>query len=353
MKLRGQSSPTALAIRVTLTFFLCCLVVGCGGGGFSGGAPSGGPIADGGVGGTGGNGGAGTGGGGGVGGTGVVALGTIASASSEQIVVNMVAFDTTPATAVRIDDSDTTLAELRDGMLVLVEGYKDTATQKTEAEKITYRSNVRGPLESISADCKSAVVLGQPIMLTARTQPALAGGACELTLGELLDVSGLVIDAQRNTISASFVRRMATPAQFQVTGVAANVQDHELTLGTLKVDYEHAQINPAAGSITPGSTILVKGQASEPHTLRATAIDVLKAGVPAAPNIEAHLEGFIADLNGTSFKISGQLVNAGGAVRDPPTLVLSNGIRVEVEGRFDAHGVVAATHIEAKSSESD
>lgn len=331
-------------LRSLAALLLCGLLPGCGGGGNS-------QIADGGVGGTAGGGGKGTGGGGGVGGTGVVALGTLAQAQAGQIVVNSTAFATTASTQVRIDDNTTTPAALRDGMFVLVEGYKDTATQETEAEKVVYRSNVRGPVESVSEDCKSAVVLGQPVSVTANTRPAFADGACDLTIGELVDVSGLVSDAPSNTIVASFIRRMATPSELQVMGAVASSREHEFTVGKLSVDYEHARLTPPAGVVTRESTVLVKGHSGDPGQLIATEVEIVTAGIAAAAGHEAHIEGYISNLSGTSFKVNGQSVDTASAVLDPTSLVLANGLRVEIEGRLNGQGVLVATHLELKVEE--
>ncbi len=335
--------PFKLALRAVATA-LCCCLYGCGGGG-------GAQLASGGVGGTGGGGGQGAGGGGGVGGTGVVALGTIARTESSKIVIGSIGFEITPTTAVLVDDNASTPAALRSGMLVLAEGYKDTATQTTQAEKVIYRSNVRGPVESISADCKSATVLGQPVAVRSTTEPPLARGACDLTIGELLDVSGPVSDAERNSIVASFIRRAATPTTLQVIGAIASADEHKLTVGGLTVDFENAQISPASARLVAGATVVVNGQLSGPQLLNAAEIELVEAGIPGAAGQEGHLKGYIDNLSGTSFTVNGQAVNAATAVLNPPGLVFANGQRVEIEGRFDAQGILVASHIEAEVEE--
>jgi Domain of unknown function (DUF5666) len=343
-----DSARRTLALQAALATLSCCLVGGCGGGGQVTG--TGVQVASGGVGGTGGGGGQGTGGGGGVGGTGVVALGPLAKTQANQIAVNGTTFDTTTATQVRIDDATTTAAALEDGMLVLVAGHKDQPAQNFQAQTVTYRSNVRGPVESIAPNCASMVVLGQPVLVNANTKPALKQGTCDFTLGEILDVNGLVTDKQSNKVLATFVRRNAAPGAFEVAGTIASASPPNKTfvIGTLTVEYEEAEIIPQGSVPAAGSNVLVRGEAASPGTLKALKVEISNPNLGGSAGTEAHLDGFVSGLSGSKFNVSGQAVDASAAVLDSHGLSLANGRRVEIEGKFDAHGVVIATKVEIK-----
>ena len=309
---------------------------GCGGGGGGGVASGGGIPVDG-------------GGNGGVGGTGVVAQGSISGFGS--VIVNGTEFETPGSTKVTINgNTNATPADLKLGMVVDIEAYRFTPTLRTEAEHITYHNNVRGPIESIATNCAAMVVMGQTIQVDATARPTLQRGACDFAVGTYVEISGLLVGAQKNIIRATLVDAVAVAGSLQVMGLISNVDSQTKTfvIGALSVDYGGASVTPLGASVSSGANVIVTGMSLSDNKLVASSIKVIKPGLSAVAGTEAELEGFIVDLAGKKFTLSGQSVDASTAILEPSGVMLTEGARVEVEGNLDALGVVIAKKVEVK-----
>ena len=305
----------------------------------------------GGVGGTGGGGGSdGGGGGGGVGGTGIVSMGTVRKTEPATITVNNTAYQITAATKVTIDGQGAPVTDLQPGMVVEVDAYKYTDTQITEAEIITYKNTLTGPISSISSNCNSMVVLGQAIEADAHTLPTLVNGLCDYSIGQIVEVSGYVSDTLLNAIRATFIRLKTASQQVNVSGNIASVSVPQKTfaIGALTIDYANAVFEPVNAVPEAGRFARVDGIATGADTVAATKVEMTPQGLGGTAGKEAEVTGFISDLSGTNFTVNGQAINASKAKISPTTSALENGVKVEVHGKFNAQSVIDATEIEVK-----
>ncbi len=325
---------------------VCALIVlaGCGGGG--------GVVASGGVGGTGGGAGGGAGGNGGVGGTGVVALGAISGFGS--VVVNGTHFDVTAQTQIKIDDEDTASAEdLELGMVVEIVAYQDTNTGVTKAQSITYQGNVTGPIGAIDSGCRSMTVLSQTVQIDAQTQPPLVNGVCDFAAGEVVEVSGLVSNASANSIRATLIRRKSAGAPLKLSGELSSLDAAQQTfeIGSLTVLYAGASIEPAGVVLAPGMQAEVSGSLTAPDRLAATSVKVVPMSSVPRAGTEAEIQGFLENLNGRTFTVNGQVIDATSASIEPINAQFAVGLKVEVEGKFDDRGVVVAKKVSVEADD--
>jgi hypothetical protein len=339
---------TVLLLYVLLGATGASSLTGCGGGG-------GITLADGGTGGTGG-GGAGSGsggtgggsGGGGVGGTGFFAMGAVAAVSADQLVVGGSQFAATGQTKVRIDDDDAaTAAALRPGMVVDVVAFRQDGNTVIEAKTIEYRSNVRGPVEQVAADCKSMTVLSQRVRANSATQGLSAGGLCDLTIGQAVDVSGLVVDNETNEMIATLVRPSIGLVFNQVIGQIAEyeIDKKSILIGALNIDVAGAQVSPVGTAIRKGASVLVQGNITGQHRLSATSIEVLAAGAVGGAGTEAELQGYVSGVSGQEFLVGTQRVDYSRASIEPRGTIPANGMRVEVHGTLNSSGTLVAHEV--------
>ncbi len=320
---------------LTITLVTALILGGCGGG----------------VGGTGGNGGGGDGGGnGGVGGTGVVSLGTVTKAEPTAITVNGTAYQVTAETQVSIDANNAAVTDLQPGMVVEVDAYKYLEPLVTEAEKITYKNSLTGPISKINADCGSMFVLGQLVEADSHTLPALTRGLCDFGIGQLVEISGFISDPVANSIRATFIRVKAPSEQISVSGSISSVSAPQklFVIGALTIDYGGAIFEPLGAVPEAGKFVRVEGISTGLDTLTATEVEVTTTGLGGAAGTEAEVTGFISDLSGSTFSVNSQAVDASKAKVSPATAVLANGVKVEVHGKLNAKGVIDAIEIEVK-----
>jgi hypothetical protein len=289
---------------------------------------------------------------GGTGGTGISA-GAITGFGS--IFVNGVEFSTSGATITR-NDASISESELREGMVVEVQGSISGGT----ADTVTVEEAVRGPVESVSGSASAGilVVLGQTVQIDDTTvfdNNVPNFGA--VTQGMLLEVHGL--RRPDGSIVASFVEEKSLPVVFAVRGVVADHNALSLTfkVGSLTVNYGSAVISdmPApSGSNWNDLFVEVKGEICSGNpvcgTLTATKVEPEGLGVPDAN--EAEIEGFVTALVSTSdFTLDSQrVVTTGsteflGGLQDEIVL----GVKLEVEGNL-AGGVLTATKVKFEDS---
>ena len=321
---------------VRINFFLIALIlVGCGGG----------------VGGTGGGGGGdGSGGGGGVGGTGVVAMGAVSKTEPATLTVNGTAFQITADTKVLIDAQPAQVTDLQLGMVVEIDAYKDTTTAIIEAEVISYKNALTGPISTINPDCRSMVVLGQTVKVNTHTLPSLTHGLCDFGVGQIVEVSGYVIDPGTNSILATFIRAKAPSQHSNVSGIVAglSIPQKIFLIGALTVDYAGATVEPVGATLAAGQRVEVKGIITGVDAITATEIEIHAQGLGGTSGTEIEVTGFVRNLNGSNFTVNGQAVNGGAATISG---ALSNGVAVHVHGKLDANDAVIATEIEVKEAE--
>src|SRR6267378_485584 len=264
------------------------------------------------------------------------------------IFVNGVEYATSNA-QIRIDDQPGAESQLLVGEVVTVTGSVNSDGKTGTAAQVTFSGDVAGPITAVNTTAGTFVVLGQTVRVSGSTlfdaniQPA---GIASLQVGNLVEVSGFPNTA--GEIVALRIQLEAAGSALEVKGIVQSLDmtAHTFRVNTLTVDY--SAITPM-GSLANGGTVTVSGSMlNAAGALVATRVDVLQ-GFGGAANEQGEIEGLITTFTSNSdFVINGQRVTT-----DANTQFMLNGVtlavdvRVEVEGSFDASGVLVATSVQA------
>lgn len=327
---------TAFVRKFTFTCLLAIMTASCGGGG-------GGGVASGGIGGTG------------------ISSGTVTGFGS--IFVNGVEFDTTGAT-ITIEDQPGSENQLVVGQVVTVRGTFNADGITGTATSVVFRDNVEGPVDSINLANNTLVVLGQTVRVDASTSfdndinpQSLAG----LNPGDFVEVSGFV--KANGGIVATRIELKAPGGELEVKGLVSGLDTLSslFNINALTVDFSGAVLEnfPGAGPsngdvvevkcdplVAPGGNCFDAG-----GVLLATRVELLDPALGAAEDDEVEIEGFITRfVDEFDFDVAGQPVttNAQTVFENGTAADLALNVKVEVEGRVDANGVLVADEVDIR-----
>ena len=321
------------AVRRWMTFGVATLVAACGGGG---GGSSDGVIAGidrGGI---------------------VTATGSITGFGS--VHVNGVHYVTTGAT-ITLDDNPGAESDLRVGQVVRIEGRIDQDGVNGTATRVIFDDEVEGPVQSIDRVNSRLVVLGRTVQVSAQTSfddsispRSLAGVA----VGDRIEVSGRV--ATTGVVEATRVERKAAQSSVEVKGTisALDTNAHSFALSQLTVSYASAQLSGfASGQPANGDRVEVFGSVDGSGVLVASRVERESGGAAGNTGEQADYEGLVTSfVSATDFAVAGQRVTTtvstvyeGGTASS-----LALDVPVEVEGRFNASGVIVATKVQFRRS---
>ncbi len=371
-----------MKLKFCIVFTLSVAVIACGGGGGS--SPTinqqpGGGSGGGGTGG-GGTGGGGTGGGGGSGGGSAPTVGGLIPGGAGLIIdASQVGVDLDVASggtganvsfgdiqafgSVVLDDDviDTDLADftiegvsgsqadLRQGQQVLVV----TDAAGTSASHVSYRSNVKGPVSSVTIvdltlGRADLVVLGQNVVTDAST--TFSGiSLADLVITDELEVSGVLDDTGQ--IRASYIELTPSLTEYKVTGVVANLTSTTFDVGGLTVDFSSAALqNFSSNQIAGGNVVEAVGDPAgltsntEFTATRVEQLPSLTIGGDALASAEGIIDQFTAAddfaVQSTPVTTDASTVFVNGDSDD-----LALGVRVSVEGAGDGTGPIVASRV--------
>lgn len=300
----------------------------------------------------------GGGGGGGVGGTSTPGLSRGEVEGFGSIIVNGIKFETTGAEIEREGLETASLNDLREGMLVEVEGSFGADGRTGVATLVRFEDSLEGPIsamvDSSTGLVKNLTVLGQTVIVESGVTlfdntPPLS--FADLALGQVIEVSGHPM--ADGSIRASFIQLKANSlAEFQaaggvfeVKGAVSNLAGTSFNVGSLAVDAGSALID---GILANGAMVEVKGSNLSGNTLLATSVEVGPNGLGRDNLAKVELEGFVANLSGSTFMLGGQLVDFSGATfRGGLETDLANGSKVEAEGPLQ-NGTLMAVRVTFK-----
>lgn len=330
--------------RIIVAVFTTAILgtAGCGGGGSSGGVtpppPPPPPPPTGGITGTG------------------VAVGPITGFGS--VIVNGVTYDTSSATFTK-DGQSATQDDFSVGQVVLVQGSIDDNGANATADSVEFDDVVEGPVSSVDNALNQIVVLGQTVSITATTS---IDDSCPATLDGLLgipavEVSGLA-DAN-GVIEATRIecRDGTWGGVMEVNGLVSGHSAGAQTfmINGLEVDYSAAAVDnfPTAGVINDGDPVEAKGTVFDGSTLDATRVEFKGNRFANDDGVHVEIEGFITRfVSATDFDVSGFPVTTTGSTtfEGGTAADLGLNLKVEVDGDFNASGVLVATKIDIKSA---
>lgn len=293
--------------------------------------------------------------GGGIGGTGNISRGAISAFGS--IVVNGTAFDTSDAVIIEDGEEvgvgdEVAQNNLDIGMVVTVEGTggEDDAI----ADRVTYRNNVEGPVESIDAvdpSTREIVILGQTVVVNVNTE---FKGVTFETIAEddVVEISGFFDDA--GAIWATFFEKtgeftagLVVEVQGFVVNLDAGLETFEIN--DLTVDYSLADINGLpGGALADGLLVEVEG------TLDISGGQMLATEIELAGEVEVEdadqieVTGFVTDFVSVfEFTVGDLVVEADEDTEfvDGTAEDVALGVKLEAEGSLE-NGVLIAEEIE-------
>ena len=274
---------------------------------------------------------------GGIGGSGI-SQGSIQGFGS--VYVNGVRFDTSTAQITETGGAVITQAELREGMVVTVQGTINADGTTGIAETITYAEVLHGPITT-NDGVSTIVMMGQTVIIDANTLFDSVAGIADLDVGDVIEVSGFyTVD---KSVYATYVE-LEPATVHEIIGVVTQVNGLTFNIGNLIVNWA------GTANIQSGDLVDVKGVINVSNELDASSVDVLNSFLEVDDADDAELEGLVTSSCGAtapcSFEIGLITVNVddatefeGGALTD-----IQPGLRIEVEGSL-VNGVINAESI--------
>ena len=286
-----------------------------------------------------------------------VAVGPITGFGS--VIVNGVTYDTSSATFTK-DGLAATQDDFSVGQVVLVKGSIDDDGTNATADTVEFDDVVEGPVSSVDNALNQIVVLGQTVSIVATTS---IDDSCPGTLDGLpgvpaVEVSGLA-DANGVIEATRIECRDATwDGVMEVNGLVSGHNGGAMTfmINALEVNYSAAASVdnfPTAGIINNGDPVEAKGDTFVGNALEADRVEFKGNRFATDDGDFAEIEGFITRFgSATDFDVSrlpvtttGSTTYEGGTAGD-----LGENLKVEVEGEFNASGVLVATKVDIKSA---
>ena len=279
-----------------------------------------------------------------------VARGAITGFGS--VFVNGVRFSTTGASITVDGQSGASESALKVGQIVEVRGTYDSGATTGTATTIVYDDSLEGPVTARDLVAGTLTVLGQTVRIVGATvfddrfSPAALTG---VAIGSVVEVSGYPNAA--GEIVASRIEPKAAGGTFELTGVvsALDTTARRFSIGSTVINY--ANVTPTNGTLANGGCAEAKGTTFAGGALTATSVEVKSCTITANNNQRGEIEGVITRFGSASdFDVGAQRVATtasttyeGGVVGD-----LRTGLKVEVEGTFNASGLLTATKVQIK-----
>ena len=287
----------------------------------------------------------------------VFVTGAIAGFGS--VIVNGVRYDTT-GTEVRIEDRTGAVSELRVAHVVRLEGKVDDRGQ-ARATRIEQQALIRGTVQAVDATAGTVLVAGQKVRVDDDTSfdDSIRGAAIGgISVGERIEVHGF--SASSGEARATRIEKPdAADGEVEVTGIVTGLDSvaRRFRVGNLAVDYSAATLEGfGTTGLRDGDRVEAKGQSFlADGALRATRVEKEDDAPRSSAGGEAEVEGLVTRfVSAADFSVAGQRVTTtaatafvGGTASD-----LKLDVKVEVEGRLDSAGVLAAAKVVFKRAAS-
>ncbi len=321
-------------VKYPLAFALASTVVACGGG-------NGGLV--------------------GIGGSGYIATGTVTGFGS--VYVNGVQFNT-DAAVYEIEDAAGSQSNLSIGMVVQVEGTINSDGISGTATGIRYGDQLQGPVAAISGESsivtnadgnqKSFSVLGTTVIIDS-SETVFDGTGFNfdsIALNNAVEISGHYDNNQQ--LRATYVELKAlvfdATSNVEIEGFIKDLNNFQFTVRNVNVNASNASLSDFDDGLSNDVYVEVKGT-YDSNTNTINAVEVEVENISYVDTDEVSIEGYITRyVSNSDFDVNGIAVNAGNATLEPATLVLMNGIKIEVEGTF-SNNILLATEVESEDGQ--
>jgi hypothetical protein len=284
----------------------------------------------------------------------VTATGSITGFGS--VHVNGVHYVTTGAT-ITLDDNPGAESDLRVGQVVRIEGRIDQDGINGTATRVIFNDEVEGPVQSIDLPTLRLVVLGRTVQVSTQTSfdDRISPRSLEgLAVGDRIEVSGRV--ATTGVVEATRIERKTAQSSVEVKGTIAALDTNarSFALSQLTVSYASAQLNGfASGQPANGDRVEAFGTVDGNGVLVATRVEKEGGGSAGNADEQANYEGLVTSfVSATDFAVAGQRVTttASTTYEGGTAASLALDVPVEVDGRFNASGVIVATKVQFRLS---
>ena len=265
------------------------------------------------------------------------------------VFVGGVRFDDSGAAVLDEDGNAHDRSELKLGMMVQVDaGTVDHAAATALAQRIRFGNEVLGPVGAVDLTASTVIVLGQTVLVTSSTvfDAALAGGLSALTRGSVVEVHGILDNANARIVATRIEPKTgATAYWLRGTIAALDTGLKTFTLGGQLISYASLAPADVPANLANGQIVRVALQTTQ--QAGAWVATRLRAGarLPDGPR-DAHVEGAITVFtSATRFSVNGLAVDATNATFPDGKDGIVLGARVEVSGTV-TQGVLVATKVE-------
>jgi len=270
------------------------------------------------------------------------------------IIVNGERYETDGASFI-INDEAGSQDDLRVGQIVTLKTSTDNNGNR-RADQVQYDSELEGPITSINIEENSFVALGQTVFILGTTSfdddisPASIEG---LAVGNFVEVSGN-LDSAGNLIASQIELEDGTDEEFELTGVVSNLNAGAMTFqfGSLVIDFSTAELEDFEGeALANGNLVEVEGSAFDGDVLIADEVENEEDDLDVDDEDEAEIFGTItAFVSPADFTVGTIAVDASNAeFEECRSSDLGLDLQVEVEGEFNADGVLIAEEVECES----
>jgi hypothetical protein len=255
----------------------------------------------------------------------------------------------TDGTKFTVDDDKGDESDLKVGMIVTVKG-SSLGGGEGHADSIVYDNELKGPVSLIDATDpirKILTILGQAVLVTADTTIDDDNGLtfANIAVSDVLEVSGYVTETG---FTATHIEKQDNASKIEIKGHIDNLDLDSFTIGGFDVSYDGTTKLDDIKTLADDMFVEVKGQLDGAGTtLIASEIEGEDEGLEDMD--EAEIKGVISayKVADDTFMLQGQKVDASGADLEPASLVLVDGVTVEVEG-YVSDGVLIADEVEQK-----
>ena len=234
-----------------------------------------------------------------------------------------------------------------------IEGRIDQDGVNGTATRVAFNDEVEGPVQSIDLVTLRLVVLGRTVQVGPQTSfdDRISPRSLEgLAVGDRIEVSGRV--ATTGVVEATRIERKTAQSSVEVKGTIASLDTNarSFALSQLTVSYASAQLNGfASGQPANGDRVEAFGTVDGNGVLVATRIEKEGGGFAGNADDQADYEGLVTSfVSATDFSVAGQRVTttASTTYEGGNASSLALDVPVEVEGRFNASGVIVATKVQ-------
>jgi len=260
---------------------------------------------------------------------------------------------------ITIDDDPATEQDLQVGHTAMVTGTAPAGAGLAMATLVAVRSQVVGPVTSVSTATSSFVVLGQTVKVGSETSFDSVISPADITgiqAGDLVAVHGPI--ASDGSITARRLGRATAAMGLRVSGTVSSVNTTARTFKINALTVNYAAANPtgfASGAPANGDSVRVAGTAFTPGTTTLAATTLVRVAPPTV-STAAHIievEGLVTRFASlTDFDIAGQKVTTSSSTVyvNGTSADIALNADVEAHGTMSSSGVLTATSIDTHNN---